>query len=180
MAKGPRKRSEQAVHGLRKRAKRRQAGPGKPFLPRQNSHDGTVFRRGPDLIPRATISAIYREVLEDDGSLAAEVFAKGVEKQVLPFRVAAARSLMLMAKSPKLVAVACEAIADRLEGRPKVKIETEEWPQVVFYREGQKPPWLTDDPPARLPAAGPEPSVEIAPPPPPLAEMVDEGGEPRL
>ena len=38
----------------------RPAGSGRDFEPGQNSHDGTVFRRGPDQIPRGNGTLMLR------------------------------------------------------------------------------------------------------------------------
>jgi hypothetical protein len=50
-------------------------GPGKPFAPGTNSHDGQVFRRGSDLIPRGDITSLYPVLMQDDGAIAIELLS---------------------------------------------------------------------------------------------------------
>jgi hypothetical protein len=54
LSKGPRRRRGPTNHGN-----------GKKFEKGQNSHDGTVFRRGPDTIPRGSGLLMLRTVMLD-------------------------------------------------------------------------------------------------------------------
>ena len=49
----------------RRPAREKPAGSGRDFAPGQNSHDGTVFRRGPDQIPRGNGTLMLR-IINDD------------------------------------------------------------------------------------------------------------------
>ena len=116
-------------------------GNGTPFAPGTNSQDGTVHRRGPDLIPRETVASLYRAILDDDGTLEASL--KGDKR----LRARLLRALIRCIddpKHPRNAVFAAEAIADRLEGRPVQKVEGLVLPQAVFYdASGPIPPGVT-------------------------------------
>src|SRR5207253_2352114 len=60
-----RKKPRPASAGPRRRRSAPRSAPKNAFKPGTNSHDGAVFRRGPDQIPRGSISLMYRTVMHD-------------------------------------------------------------------------------------------------------------------
>ena len=153
----------------RRRSGRR--GPGKPFGPGTNSHNGQVFRRGADVIPRGDIKSLYRLLMEDDGAIAAELLSytpRAARK--LPLRLQLGRAMLLGARSPRLAAILAEQIADRLEGKPVQKLHHQVPHATYFYQAGgPKPPQIEQA--ERLKAAEqgtpgtPASVLEVLPPP---------------
>ena len=82
----------------RRRRKRAKVG-GRDFQPGQNSHDGTVFRRGPDLIPRGNGTLMLRCVFHDA-------------------REKLYRNLCRLVDTPKGALAFMQEYIDRTEGRP--------------------------------------------------------------
>ena len=116
-------------------------GPGKPFAPGTNSHDGQVFRRGSDVIPRGEITGLYRVLMQDDGEIAKELLSyTEAEVELLPWRLQLARSLLLAARDPRQAGLLLEQVGDRLEGRPVQKLRHELPHKTVWYRQGEPVP----------------------------------------
>src|SRR5437879_4867946 len=135
-----RKKPRPASAGPRKR-RYSGGGRGRPFKPGTNSQTGAVFRRGPDLVPRGTMTVLYEALFNDDGNLAQELLAIP-EGAKVPLRTALARSLLLSAHDPARALGVAETIADRLEGRPVQKVSTEGSHLTSFYKAGDPPPPL--------------------------------------
>jgi hypothetical protein len=145
-------------------------GPGKPFPKGQNCHhDGVVFRRGPDIIPRGSVRGLLQAVWDDDGDLAQELLSLNGAK--LPYRAAVARAFILVANDvehPLIAIASVERMADRLDGRPKQATETRQQRVTVMYRRGDPPPWR---PPEALPRGGqPAVTAEVTAPTEPACE----------
>ena len=113
------------------------------FKPGSNSHDGAVHRRGPDLIPRGTVTSLYRAILNDDGSLEASL--KGETR----LRARLLRAMIRCiddTENPRTAVYLAETIADRLEGRPVQNVEGLVIPQPIFWRDGDPPPPGVENP----------------------------------
>lgn len=128
-----------ASKGPRKRRPSPKPSTGNPghFQPGENSHTGERFVRGPDVLPRGSVSSLYRTILDDDGTLEASIATDR------SFRAEIARSFLRAARdteSARSGLYAIETIADRLEGRPVQKVEAVNFPQAVFYRQGDPVP----------------------------------------
>jgi hypothetical protein len=121
-------------------------GPGKPFEPGTNSHDGQVFRRGSDVIPRGAIKSLYQALMQDDGTIAAELLSYPPRiAQKLPLFLQLGRAVLIGARTPRLAAILMEQIADRLEGKPVQALRHELPHKTIFYRaDGPKPPEVED------------------------------------
>jgi hypothetical protein len=132
----------------------------------QNSHDGVVFRRGPDIIPRGSVVGLLRAVWDDDGDLAQELLSLNGAK--LPYRAPVARAFILAANDvehPLIAIASVERMADRLDGRPKQATETRPQRVTIMYRRGDPPPWLPKEvlPPSAQAAATPEVTAPTEP-----------------
>jgi hypothetical protein len=134
--------------------------PGRPFKPGMNSQTSETFRRGPDRIPRGTITSLYRTVWDDDGDLTAALLAPGLVGKLLPARRALARAMIRGANGTVGEALKiAETIADRLEGRPVQKVAAEGSHLTVFYKTGDPPPpWLQGTQAASRSTSDEEPS----------------------
>jgi hypothetical protein len=83
-----------------------EAAPGRPFAPWMNSHDGEVFRRGKDRIPRTRLTLMYGVVMRD-----------GAERLY-----ARLMNIIDNGKDADLLRLV-EIMGDRTEGRPTVRVE---------------------------------------------------------
>ena len=88
----------------RQRRKRAKTG-GRDFARGANSHDGTVFRRGKDQIPRGNGTLMLRCVFHD------------VREKLY-------RNLCRLVDTPKGALAFMQEYIDRTEGRPSKKVET--------------------------------------------------------
>jgi hypothetical protein len=97
---------------------------GKDFAPGTNSHDGTVFRRTKDQLPRGNGTLMLRIAFHD-------------------FRDKIYDSIERLVGTPMGALLFMREFIDRTEGRPVKKIEKTEHRQSNFYlttRDGQKQP----------------------------------------
>ena len=143
-SKGPRKRRG-GNHGNGERTQ---------FKSGTNSHDGTVFRRGPDVLERGSVLGIQRALLNDeDGALADEV--RKSKNRTL--RILLAQAFLLAAEDPRLALLLAVDLRDGLEGKPVQTIRTQVSRQTIIYRAGDPPPGTPPPRPrqslAPLPAA---------------------------
>jgi hypothetical protein len=131
-------------------------GPGKPFAPGTNSHDGQVFRRGSDLIPRGDITSLYPVLMQDDGAIAIELLSyTAAAARKLPLRLQLGRAILNAAMNPRLGTIVAEHIADRLEGKAVQKPRHELPHTTYFYRAGDPvPPPVAAAEAARAKSAG--------------------------
>ena len=133
---------------------RRKPGKGRPFAPGQNSHDGTVHRRGKDLYPRK-MGLFYQCLLEDDGSMAKEI--KRDKSGRLLARLG--RSYLKAADDPRLALMLSEMFADRLEGKPVQLVHVQERRTTIF----QGPPSESPSGAPNTPPLGPADPESMVP-----------------
>lgn len=78
-ARRPREKKRALSKGPRRQRGPTNHGNGKKFEPGQNSHDGTVFRRGPDAISRGSGLLMLRQVFHDQRQAIYDNLSKLVE-----------------------------------------------------------------------------------------------------
>jgi hypothetical protein len=111
LTKGPKKRSG-GNHGN---------GRGTQFKPGQNSHTGEVFSRGPDQIPRGSVTLMLKTVLLDK-------------------RAAIYENLAELCETPAGALKFVELAADRIEGKPTQRHEHRAARQTIFQRDPDSGP----------------------------------------
>jgi hypothetical protein len=96
-----------ALASSRRAHREKPAGSGRDFEPGQNSHDGTVFQRGPDRLPRGNMTLYFKCLYFDvRGELYRRhrgILENGTDRDVLELS---------------------KMIADRIEGTPSKKVVT--------------------------------------------------------
>ncbi len=132
------------------------------FKPGTNSQSGEVFRRGPDLIPRKGMHALFAMLADADART-----VKMIERDKGPsYRVLLAKAYVkaAKAKNPRLAMLAAEQLADRLEGKPVQSVVVRERRTTIFQGPPSEstpgapnaPPAGQDDPESLVPALLPE------------------------
>jgi len=114
-------------------------GNGKKFQPGTHSHTGETFRRGPDDIPRGSITLIFRTVLLDK--------RQNIYDQ-----------LCELTSTPMGALAFCREADDRIEGKPTQRHEVGPVRQAIFAPapdDGQPPPGRR----ARRPRSRPAPAA---------------------
>jgi hypothetical protein len=128
------------------------AGPaalGKQFAPGTNSHDGEVFRRGKDRIPRTRLTLMYEVIMRD-----------GAERLY-----ARLMNMIENGKDADLLRLV-EIMGDRTEGRPTVRVEKQTRRVTNFIGPGGEVvagPGLTSPPPPAAKQGPPTSSRSSAP-----------------
>lgn len=116
------------------------------FKPGTNSQSGEVFRRGPDLIPRKGMRALFAMLADADART-----VRMIEKDKGPsYRVLLAKAYVkaAKAKNPRLAMLAAEQLADRLEGKPVQSVHVQERRTTIFQGPpGESPSGATGPPP---------------------------------
>ena len=151
-ARTPARKGRPASKGPKKRVGGNH-GNGKKFQPGSNSHDGAVFRRGPDDIPRGSATLMFRVIPSDK-------------------RQAIYDSLCKLVDTPRGALEFLREVADRTEGKPTQKHEVGPVRSTFF---GPAP----DPASAPLPGPpGPPGARALRPGPASIAEVVmtDENG----
>lgn len=132
-------------------AQRREAG----LKPGANSHDGTVFRRGRDHIPRGSMRLMARVVQLDQR----EAIYEGLVHLTTTAK-----------KNPKVFLKAVEFLADRTEGKPTQHIVADHRRSTTFVLDGQAQPVSEGEAQAAVPPEStPGPVADLAQLPPGLS-----------
>ena len=137
------------------RARKKLHADGRPFKPGTNSHDGTVYRRGPDILPRGAVRRLYDWFLNDDGGMAAAIKH---DRSGSP-RVVLMQSLLKAAEKPGLALHLAEMLADRLEGKPVQSVHVQERRTPIF----QGPPGESPSGAPTTPPPGPTDPESLVP-----------------